>query len=41
MLEIDGSRFSGSGTIVRYSVALAALRRQPVRNRIGAGAAGN
>jgi len=31
MLEIDGSRFSGSGTIVRYSLALAALTRQPIR----------
>jgi RNA 3'-terminal phosphate cyclase (ATP) len=31
VLDIDGSRFSGSGTIVRYSLALAALRQQPVR----------
>jgi RNA 3'-terminal phosphate cyclase (ATP) len=31
MLEIDGGRFSGSGTIVRYSVALSALRRQSIR----------
>jgi RNA 3'-terminal phosphate cyclase (ATP) len=31
MMTIDGSQHSGSGTIVRYSVALAALLRQPVR----------
>jgi RNA 3'-terminal phosphate cyclase (ATP) len=30
MIEIDGSRYSGSGTIVRQSVALAALTEQPV-----------
>jgi RNA 3'-terminal phosphate cyclase (ATP) len=30
MIELDGSRFSGSGTIVRQAVALAALTRQPV-----------
>jgi RNA 3'-terminal phosphate cyclase (ATP) len=31
MITIDGSQHSGSGTIVRYSVALSALLRQPVR----------
>lgn len=31
MIEIDGSRYSGSGTIVRQAVALAALTGQPVR----------
>jgi RNA 3'-terminal phosphate cyclase (ATP) len=31
VLEIDGSRYSGSGTIVRQSVALAALTGQEVR----------
>ncbi|HXZ25321.1 MAG TPA: RNA 3'-terminal phosphate cyclase [Nitrospiria bacterium] len=31
MLEIDGGRFSGSGTIVRYGLALAAVLRQPIR----------
>jgi RNA 3'-terminal phosphate cyclase (ATP) len=31
MITIDGSQHSGSGTIVRYSVALAALLHQPVR----------
>jgi RNA 3'-terminal phosphate cyclase (ATP) len=31
MLTIDGSQYSGSGTIVRYSVALSALLREPVR----------
>jgi RNA 3'-terminal phosphate cyclase (ATP) len=31
VLEIDGSRYSGSGTIVRQSVALAALTGQDVR----------
>lgn len=30
MIEIDGSLFSGSGTIVRQSIALAALTGQPV-----------
>ena len=30
MLTIDGAQQSGSGTIVRYAVALAALFRQPV-----------
>lgn len=30
MIEIDGSRFSGSGTLVRYSVALATLKRTPL-----------
>lgn len=30
VLELDGSRYSGSGTIVRTSLALAALRNQPV-----------
>ena len=30
MLEIDGSRYSGSGTIVRQAVALAALTAQPI-----------
>lgn len=31
MIEIDGSRYSGSGTLVRQSVALAALTGQPIR----------
>lgn len=31
MMTIDGSRYSGSGTIVRQAVALAALTQQPVR----------
>jgi RNA 3'-terminal phosphate cyclase (ATP) len=31
MLDIDGSEQSGSGTIVRYAVALAALAGQPIR----------
>ena len=31
MLEIDGSRYSGSGTIVRQSVALAALTGRDIR----------
>jgi hypothetical protein len=31
MMTIDGSQHSGSGTIVRYAVALAALLREPVR----------
>jgi RNA 3'-terminal phosphate cyclase (ATP) len=31
MVTIDGARMSGSGTIVRYAVALAALCREPVR----------
>lgn len=31
MITIDGAQKSGSGTIVRYAVALAALLRQPVR----------
>ncbi len=31
MLEIDGSKYSGSGTIVRQSVAFAALTRKAVR----------
>jgi RNA 3'-terminal phosphate cyclase (ATP) len=31
MKTIDGSQYSGSGTIVRYSVALAALLHEPVR----------
>jgi RNA 3'-terminal phosphate cyclase (ATP) len=31
MLTIDGSQHSGSGTIVRYSVALSALLHEPVR----------
>lgn len=31
MLTIDGSQMSGSGTIVRYAVALAALFGRPVR----------
>jgi RNA 3'-terminal phosphate cyclase (ATP) len=30
MVTIDGARMSGSGTIVRYAVALAALCREPV-----------
>lgn len=28
---IDGAQKSGSGTIVRYAIALAALLRQPIR----------
>ncbi len=31
ILELDGSRYSGSGTIVRTGLALAALRNQPLR----------
>jgi len=31
MLEIDGAEQSGSGTIVRYAVALAALLGRSVR----------
>lgn len=31
ILELDGSRYSGSGTIVRTALALAALKRQPLR----------
>lgn len=31
MIEVDGSQKSGSGTILRLSVALAALKRQPLR----------
>jgi len=31
MVTIDGSQHSGSGTIVRYSVALVALLHEPVR----------
>jgi RNA 3'-terminal phosphate cyclase (ATP) len=31
MMTIDGSQHSGSGTIVRYSVALAALLHEPIR----------
>jgi len=31
VLEIDGSRYSGSGTIVRQAVALAALTNRPIR----------
>jgi RNA 3'-terminal phosphate cyclase (ATP) len=31
MLTVDGAQRSGSGTIVRYAVALAALLRRPVR----------
>jgi RNA 3'-terminal phosphate cyclase (ATP) len=31
MMTIDGSQHSGSGTIVRYAVALAALLRTPIR----------
>ena len=30
MIEIDGSQYSGSGTIVRQAVAFSALTRQPV-----------
>lgn len=33
MIEIDGARYSGSGTIVRQAVALAALTGRPVRIR--------
>jgi RNA 3'-terminal phosphate cyclase (ATP) len=31
MLEIDGSRYSGSGTLLRYAVALATLVKRPLR----------
>ncbi len=31
MIEIDGARFSGSGTILRYSMSLATLVGSPVR----------
>jgi RNA 3'-terminal phosphate cyclase len=31
MVEIDGAQQSGSGTIVRYAVALAALLGHPLR----------
>lgn len=31
MLTIDGSRYSGSGTIVRQAVAFSALTRKPIR----------
>lgn len=31
MLEIDGGQHSGSGTIVRYGLALAAVLRKPIR----------
>jgi RNA 3'-terminal phosphate cyclase len=31
MIKIDGAQQSGSGTIVRYAVALAALLGQPLR----------
>ena len=31
MIEIDGAQQSGSGTIVRYAVALSALLGQPLR----------
>jgi RNA 3'-terminal phosphate cyclase (ATP) len=38
VIEIDGSRHSGSGTIVRYAAALATLLSEPVRiRRIRAG----
>ncbi|MEM2987742.1 MAG: RNA 3'-terminal phosphate cyclase, partial [Candidatus Bathyarchaeia archaeon] len=30
MIEIDGSQKSGSGTILRLSVALASILRQPL-----------
>ncbi|HET6491049.1 MAG TPA: RNA 3'-terminal phosphate cyclase [Syntrophales bacterium] len=33
MIEIDGSMHSGSGTVFRYAVALAALRGEPLRIR--------
>jgi len=33
MIEIDGSMHSGSGTVLRLAVALAALRAEPVRIR--------
>jgi RNA 3'-terminal phosphate cyclase (ATP) len=33
VLEIDGARYSGSGTIVRQAVTYAALTRRPVRIR--------
>src|SRR5512135_3131329 len=31
MIEIDGSMYSGSGTVLRYAVALAALMGEPLR----------
>ena len=33
MIDIDGSAYSGSGTIVRHAAAYAALAGQPVRVR--------
>jgi len=33
MIEIDGSMHSGSGTVLRYAVALAVLRAEPLRIR--------
>ncbi len=33
MIEIDGSMHSGSGTVLRYAVALAVLRAEPLRVR--------
>lgn len=33
MIEIDGSMHSGSGTVLRYAVALAALRGEPLHIR--------
>ena len=33
MIEIDGSMHSGSGTVLRYAVALAALRAEPLHIR--------
>ncbi len=33
MIDIDGSMHSGSGTVLRYAVALAALRAEPLRIR--------
>jgi RNA 3'-terminal phosphate cyclase (ATP) len=33
MIEIDGSRYSGSGTVLRYSVALATLLGKPLHVR--------
>ncbi len=33
MIEIDGSMHSGSGTVLRYAVALAALREEPLHIR--------
>ena len=31
MIEVDGSLHSGSGTLLRYAVALATLKGEPLR----------